>query len=54
VTNSTRASRFRGSAIVNVCSGLVKYQLSSRQAPIAASTAGQNPPMTVIATTATR
>ena len=54
VTNSTRARRFLGSAIVNVCSGAVKYQFSSRQAPIAANTAGQNPPMTVTATTTTR
>jgi hypothetical protein len=39
---------------VNVCSGAVKYQLSSRQALTAASTAGQKPPMTVTATTKTR
>ncbi len=44
----------RGSAIVSVCSGRVKYQLSSRLAVIAASTAGQKPPMIATATTATR
>ncbi len=54
VTNSTRASRFLGSAMVSVCSGAVKYQLSSRQAATAANTAGQKPPTTVTATTATR
>ena len=54
VTNSSRASRFFGSWMVNVCSGGVKYQLSSRLAATAASTAGQKPPMTVTATTATR
>ena len=54
VTNSTRASRLRGSAIVNVCSGAVKNQFSRRQAPTAATTAGQKPPTTVTATTATR
>ena len=54
VTNSSSASRFLGSAMVNVCSGSVKNQLSSRLAATAASTAGQNPPTTVIVTTATR
>ena len=54
VTNSSRASMLRGSAIVSVCSGRVKYQLSSRLAVIAASTAGQNPPTIATATTATR
>ena len=54
VTNSRRASRFFGSAIVKVCSGWVKYQFSSRLAATAANTAGQNPPTTVTATTATR
>ena len=54
VTNSTSASRLRGSAIVNVCSGSVKYQFSSRQAATAANTPGQKPPTTVAATTSTR
>ena len=54
VTNSTSASRLRGSAIVNVCSGAVKNQFSSKQAATEARTAGQKPPITVIATTATR
>ena len=54
VTNSSRASRLRGSAMVSVCSGLVKYQFSSRLAVSAASTAGQKPPTTAMATTATR
>ena len=54
VTNSTSASRFFGSAMVKVCSGAVKYQFSSRLAATAANTAGQNPPTTVTATTATR
>ncbi len=40
--------------MVNVCSGGVRYQLSSRQAATAASTAGQNPPITVTVTTASR
>ena len=40
--------------MVNVWIGSVKYQLSSRLAATAASTAGQKPPSTVIATTATR
>ena len=54
VTNSSRASMLRGSAMVRVCRGLVKYQLSSRLAVIAASTAGQKPPTIATATTATR
>ena len=54
VTNSSSASRFRGSAIVKVCSGSVKYQFSSRLAVTAASTAGQKPPTTAMTTTATR
>ncbi len=54
VTNSTRASRLRGSPIVNVCSGGVKYQFSSRLDATAVSTAGQNPPTTAVVTTATR
>ena len=54
VTNSSSASRFCGSAIVSVCTGRVKYQLSSRLEVTAASTAGQNPPTTATATTATR
>ena len=54
VTNSSRASSSRGWAMVNVWIGTVKYQLSSRLAATAASTAGQKPPITVIATTATR
>ena len=40
VTNSSRASRLRGSAMVSVCSGGVKYQFSSRLAASAASTRG--------------
>ena len=40
--------------MVNVCSGSVKYQFSSRQAATAANTAGQKPPTTVTQTTATR
>ena len=54
VTNSIRASRFRGWSMVSVCSGGVKYQLISRLAPIAAATAGQNPPTIAMATTTTR
>ena len=54
VTKSRSASRLRGSAIVSVCSGFVKYQLSSRLAVTAPRTAGQKPPTTAIATTATR
>ena len=54
VTNSSRASSSRGWAMVNVWIGTVKYQLSSRLAATAASTAGQKPPITVMATTATR
>jgi hypothetical protein len=54
VTNSSRASRFFGSPIVKVCSGGVKYQLTSRLDATAASTAGQNPPTTAVATTTTR
>ena len=54
MTNSTSASRFFGSAIVKVCSGSVKYQFSSKLAATAANTAGQKPPTTVTATTATR
>ena len=54
VTNSTRASRLRGSPMVNVCRGGVRYQLSSRHAATAASTAGQKPPITVTVTTASR
>ena len=54
VTNSSRASSSRGWAMVNVWIGSVKYQLSRRLAATAASTAGQKPPSTVIATTATR
>ena len=40
--------------VVSVCTGGVKYQLTSRLAMTAATTAGQNPPMTATATTATR
>ena len=54
VTNSSSASRLSGLSMVNVCSGGVKYQLSSRLAEAAASTAGQKPPITASATTATR
>ena len=54
VMNSIRASRLRGSAMVSVCSGGVKYQFSSRLARMAASTAGQKPPTSAMATTATR
>ena len=54
VTNSSSASSSLGCWMVNVCSGSVKYQFSSRLAVTAASTAGQNPPTTVIVTTATR
>ncbi len=54
VTNSSSASSSLGCAMVKVCSGSVKYQLSRRLAATAASTAGQNPPRTVIVTTATR
>ena len=42
---------FCGSSIVNVCTGGVKNQLSSRLATTAAATAGQNPPTTATATT---
>ena len=54
VTNSSSASRLLPSAIVSVCTGGVKYQLTSRLAITAATTAGQNPPITATATTATR
>ncbi len=54
VTKSTRASRFFGSCMVKVCSGGVRYQLSSRLDATAARTAGQNPPTTVTVTTASR
>jgi len=54
VTNSSSASRLFPSAIVSVCTGGVKYQLTSRLAITAANTAGQNPPITATATTATR
>ena len=54
VTNSSRASSSRGCWMVNVWIGSVKYQLSRRLAATAASTAGQKPPITVVATTATR
>ncbi len=45
---------FCGSAIVNVCTGGVKNQLSSRLAVTAAATAGQKPPTTATPTTPTR
>ena len=54
VTNSSSASRLSGLSMVNVCSGGVKYQLSSRLAAAAPRTAGQKPPITASATTATR
>src|SRR3984957_14550114 len=54
VTNSSRASSSRGCWMVKVWIGSVKYQLSSRLAATAASTAGQKPPSTVTATTTTR
>ncbi len=54
VTNSSSARMFAGASIVQVCSGGVKYQLSSRPAATAAATAGQNPPMIVTAITTTR
>ena len=54
VTNSSNASRLSGLSMVNVCSGGVKYQLSRRLAEAAPSTAGQKPPITASATTATR
>ena len=54
VTNSSRARRFRGWSMVSVCTGGVKYQLTSRLAPIAPATAGQKPPTTAMATTTTR
>ena len=40
VTNSSRASRLSGLSMVKVCSGGVKYQLSSRLAATAAASAG--------------
>ena len=54
VTNRRRASRLRGFSMVKLCSGGVKYQFTSRLDATAASTAGQNPPTTAMATTTTR
>src|SRR5262249_39718189 len=50
VTNSSRASRFRGWSMVSVCSGGGEYQVISRLAPIGAATAGQKPPTAAAAT----
>ncbi len=53
-TNSSRASRFCGASMLRVCNGSVKYQLSSKLAAIADSTAGQKPPTAETATTSNR
>ncbi len=53
-TNSTRASRFCGESMVQVCIGGVKYQFSNRLLAMAATTDGQKPPTRVTAMTAAR
>ena len=48
------ASRFSPCSIVNVCTGGVKYQLTSRNPTTAAVSAGQTPPTAEITTTSSR
>ena len=43
-----------GSPMVHVCNGGVKYQLTSRKPPTAATSAGQRPPSAETATTSSR